>query len=198
MTQVKAYNSSTSAWEPVIAGPAGATGPTGAAGADGGVGPTGSVVAFAGSTAPTGWVLCNGAAVSRTTYADLFSVVGTTYGVGDGSTTFNLPTLTGRIPVGRDTGDANFNTLGETGGATTHTHTPGTFSAAIGAIAGNIGRIGYQAGSVIAGGPTTSTYGISGTIQGAQSFSHYTPVHGVTSTGSSLQPYIVMNYIIKA
>jgi hypothetical protein len=55
--------------------------------------PTGTVIWFAGSTAPEGYLLCNGSAVSRTTYADLFAVIGTTYGAGDGSTTFNLPQL---------------------------------------------------------------------------------------------------------
>lgn len=55
--------------------------------------PTGSILPYGGSTAPTGWLLCNGGAISRTTYADLFAVIGTTYGAGDGSTTFNLPNL---------------------------------------------------------------------------------------------------------
>lgn len=56
--------------------------------------PTGAVMAFAGSSAPEGWLVCDGSAVSRTTYADLFAVIGTTYGSGDGSTTFNLPNRT--------------------------------------------------------------------------------------------------------
>lgn len=64
--------------------------------------PVGSVTAFAGSTAPSGWLLCFGQAISRTQYSALFSVVGTTYGTGDGSTTFNLPDLRGRIPAGKD------------------------------------------------------------------------------------------------
>ena len=55
---------------------------------------------YAGSTAPSGWLLCDGSAVSRTTYATLFAVIGTTYGTGDGSTTFNLPNLTDRFPIG--------------------------------------------------------------------------------------------------
>jgi len=59
--------------------------------------PAGSVVQFARNTAPTGWLKANGAAVSRTTYATLFSAIGTTFGVGDGSTTFNLPDLRGRF-----------------------------------------------------------------------------------------------------
>ena len=53
--------------------------------------PVGTVLVFAGTTAPTGYLLCDGSAVSRTTYSVLFSVIGTTYGVGDGSSTFNLP-----------------------------------------------------------------------------------------------------------
>lgn len=66
----------------------------------GGSSPTGAVIGFAGSSAPSGWLLCDGSAVSRTTYADLFTAIGTSYGVGDGSTTFNLPDLRGRVPVG--------------------------------------------------------------------------------------------------
>ena len=75
--------------------------------------PTGSVIPFAGKTAPTGWLMCQGQAVSRTTYAQLFSVIGTTFGSGDGSTTFNLPDLRGRVAVGVDS-DANLGgTVGE-------------------------------------------------------------------------------------
>lgn len=85
------------------------------------VNPAGVISMFGGSSAPTGWLLCDGTAVSRTTYAALFSAIGTTYGVGNGSTTFNLPNLTGRVPVGRDAGQAEFDVLGETGGAKTHT-----------------------------------------------------------------------------
>ena len=68
-----------------------------------GVVPTGTVVDFAGSNAPAGWLLCNGQAVSRTTYADLFAVIGGYYGAGNGSTTFNVPDYRGRIGVGLDT-----------------------------------------------------------------------------------------------
>ena len=65
--------------------------------------PTGSVLAFAGSTSPTGWLLCDGSAVSRTTYAALYAVIGTTYGTGDGSTTFNLPNLVDKFIEGSST-----------------------------------------------------------------------------------------------
>lgn len=64
--------------------------------------PTGAVTPYAGSTAPAGWLFCYGQAVSRTTYAALFAVTSTLYGVGDGSTTFNLPDLRGRTAFGDD------------------------------------------------------------------------------------------------
>lgn len=64
----------------------------------------GTVAHFAGSTAPAGWLKCNGAAVSRTAYAALFAAIGTTYGVGDGATTFNLPELRGEFLRGLDDG----------------------------------------------------------------------------------------------
>jgi microcystin-dependent protein len=66
--------------------------------------PTGSLTAYAGAAAPTGWLLCDGTAVSRTTYATLFGLLSTTYGAGNGSTTFNLPDMRGRMPMGAGTG----------------------------------------------------------------------------------------------
>ena len=72
---------------------------------------------YGGPSAPAGFLLCNGAAVSRTTYDALFDIVGTLYGPGDGSTTFNLPDLAGRFPLGGDSNHA----LGSTGGAETRT-----------------------------------------------------------------------------
>ena len=66
--------------------------------------PVGSLVAFAGATAPSGWLLCDGRAVSRTTYSALFAAIGTAWGVGDGSTTFNLPDMRGRFLRGVDNG----------------------------------------------------------------------------------------------
>jgi microcystin-dependent protein len=64
--------------------------------------PVGAVMPFAGATAPSGWLLCYGQAVSRTTYAALFTATGTAHGVGDGSTTFNVPDMRGRAPIGLD------------------------------------------------------------------------------------------------
>lgn len=85
--------------------------------------PAGTITAYGGSAAPSGWLLCDGSNVSRTTYADLFAILGTSYGSGDGTTTFGLPNLKGRVPVGRDSTQTEFDTLGETGGAKTHTLT---------------------------------------------------------------------------
>jgi microcystin-dependent protein len=64
--------------------------------------PPGMVSLFGNSTAPSGWLECNGAAISRTTYSDLFANIGTTFGTGDGSTTFNLPELRGEFIRGWD------------------------------------------------------------------------------------------------
>lgn len=83
--------------------------------------PSGVVTAFAGTAAPDGWLLCDGSAVSRTTYSALFAAIGTAYGPGDGANTFNLPNLRGRVPVGLDAGQSDFSNVGKTGGAKTHT-----------------------------------------------------------------------------
>jgi microcystin-dependent protein len=78
--------------------------------------PPGSIVMYAGMTAPSGWLLCNGAAVSRTTYATLWALIGTTYGPGNGSTTFNLPDLTQRFAR------IDPAAMGANGGGASHTH----------------------------------------------------------------------------
>jgi len=82
--------------------------------------PTGVIMAWATDTPPDGWLLCDGRAVSRATYAGLFGVIGSNYGAGDGSTTFNLPNMQGRLPVGKST-DAEFSALNQKGGEKTHT-----------------------------------------------------------------------------
>jgi len=92
--------------------------------------PVGSVQSFAGSTAPTGWLLCFGQAVSRTTYADLFTVLSTTYGTGDGSTTFNLPDMRGRVPAGKDD-------MGGSAASRLTSGTSGVAGATLGAVGGD-------------------------------------------------------------
>lgn len=85
--------------------------------------PPGSILLYAGNSVPSGFLACNGAAVSRTTYANLFSAIGTLYGVGNGSTTFNLPNCTGKLPIGVDVGVGAIDTLGKSLGSLNHTHT---------------------------------------------------------------------------
>lgn len=81
--------------------------------------PTGVVLPFASATLPSGWLFCQGQAISRTTYSTLFAAIGTAYGVGDGVTTFNVPNLTQRIPMGFQDGNGNA-VLGNSGGELTH------------------------------------------------------------------------------
>lgn len=86
--------------------------------------PVGGIISYAGSTAPNGWLMCDGSAISRTTYEELFSTIGTTYGSGDGSTTFNIPDLKGRTIVGVGESSATghtAHTLGQSEGEETHT-----------------------------------------------------------------------------
>lgn len=81
--------------------------------------PVGSIQAYGGNSAPWGWLLCQGQAISRATYAELFNVIGTSFGAGDGSTTFNVPDLRETVPVGSGTRGS---------GVTTHdTYTVGQF-----------------------------------------------------------------------
>ena len=84
--------------------------------------PTGMVGMWPTGSAPSGWLLCQGQAVSRTTYAALFAVIGTTYGVGDNSTTFNLPDYQGKLPVGTSASITAINALAKTAGSWDHAH----------------------------------------------------------------------------
>lgn len=85
--------------------------------------PIGSIMPYPKATAPENWLICDGSAISRTDYSELFNAIGTTFGEGDGSTTFNLPNIKGRTIVGLDTDDTDFNTIGKTLGEKTHTLT---------------------------------------------------------------------------
>lgn len=150
--------------------------------------PVGSISLFAGSTAPNGWLICDGSAVSRTTYADLFSVIGTTYGSGDGSTTFNIPDIQGKVPVGIDFNDTAFDTLGETGGEKTHTLTVNEMPAHNHSInyvyPFTAGGLGTYLPATNQSSPTGTSGGDIKNMGGSQAH-------------NNLQPYIVMNYIIS-
>lgn len=150
--------------------------------------PIGTILPFSGSTIPNNYLLADGSAVSRTTYSELFAIIGTTYGSGDGSTTFNLPNLKGKVPVGLDSNDTDFDILGETGGEKTHTLTVQELPAHKHSL--NF----YQKGS---GGNAKGTpYDvINNTLVGGDE----APINdtGGGQPHNNLQPYIVQNYIIK-
>lgn len=139
------------------------------------------------SNAPAGWLTCDGSAISRTDYSNLFSAIGTTYGSGDGSTTFNIPNLKGRVVVGIDGSDTDFSAIGKTGGEKAHrltvnempSHTHGASYYTIAQPGGSsVGKLsGGSSYSLIRGDTTTSNTG-NGTAH------------------NNLQPYMALNYII--
>lgn len=150
--------------------------------------PVGEVTDFAGSTAPSGWLICNGAAVSRTTYADLFAYIGTTWGAGNGSTTFNVPNLQGRVRVGRDTGQAEFDNIGKLGGdKNMQQHDHPTLST----VGGPNLAVGGSSSTTAAAG--SSFFVPSGTV------ANINVDVGDSGTGNSqnLQPYAVLLSCIK-
>jgi microcystin-dependent protein len=150
---------------------------------------------FFGSTAPAGWLICDGTAVSRTTYAGLFGAIGTTYGTGDGTTTFNLPDLRGRAPVGKDNmGGSSANritaawadSLGGSGGEENHT-----------LITAEIPPHNHPFYGVNGGG-SSQTRGSYVTDSIATNFP--SGIIGDTGGGgahNNLQPGIALNFIIK-
>ena len=149
---------------------------------------TGSITIYAGSTAPTGYLLCDGSAVSRSTYSDLFDIIGTTYGTGDGSTTFNLPNLKGKVVVGQDSNDTDFDTLGETGGEKTHTLITEEIPSHSHDGLKNIQYV-YTGSGTNGAGVALNT--------GTNDARITTYNAGGGQAHNNLQPYIVLNYIIK-
>lgn len=159
--------------------------------------PPGTVLPYAGASAPTGYLLCYGQAVSRTTYATLFAIIGETYGAGDASTTFNVPDLRGRFPLGKDNmGGVSANRVTDTdadalGGADgdetkdlTHTHT----IAHTHTVTPNSGSVSSGAtSSPWAVAETWTTSGVSSANSGS----------GGSATQDIMPPFITLNYIIK-
>lgn len=174
--------------------------------------PTGTILPFAGSSAPSNALLCDGSAVSRNTYATLYSVIGTAYGIGDGSTTFNVPNLKGKIPVGYNSSESEFNALGKAGGEKTHLLTSSEMPTHNHTQDAHIHTV-YNAnsgGSSYGFDPTkiTGTLATSNRLADSQGSSLLVGVSdsrtpSISSSGGSsahnnIQPYITVNYIIIA
>ncbi len=159
---------------------------------------TGTIQMWPTTSAPTGYLLCAGSAVSRTTYAALFAVIGTTFGVGDGSTTFNLPNYADRMPIGSGTIAA---TIGATGGSkdaivVSHTHTvtdPGHAHSHTLENNNCIGGSGGSSGWAINGGPTGSSNNATASASTGISITS----SGSSGTNANLPPYLGINFIIK-
>lgn len=184
--------------------------------------PAGTIASFAGSAAPDGWLLSYGQAVSRATYADLFSAIGTTFGSGNGTTTFNLPDVRGRVVAGKDnmggtsanrltnqSGGLNGDVLGDTGGTETHTLTTAQMPAHNHTFSGRTGDSGAHRHGAPAGGPDSlgtnfaRTSASSATLQTEldgnhdHAFSGTTANRGNGDAHNNVQPTIIFNTIIK-
>ena len=166
--------------------------------------PTGSILPYAGSSAPTGYLLCDGSAQDRqvnSVNTELFTVIGLTYGVGDGSTTFNIPDLRGRVIAGQDdmggpsanrltglSGGINGDNLGATGGSQSHLLTSA--------------QSGLPAHSHTQGASGPNLSGPIESLSGGSAGGRYTSTGTVTAQDASsahnnVQPTIILNYIIK-
>ena len=173
----------------------------------GGIGgglPVGVIQAYAGANTPSDWLFCDGSLISRTTYANLFTVIGESYGSGDGSTTFNLPDLRGRVPVGKDDMGGNSayilstngNILGYSAGEDMHTltvdempyheHQVEYYRDGSSGYQGSARWNGTTGDYVTAGGPEWVT---NGNVRGKGV--------GGDQPHNNMQPYLITNYIIK-
>lgn len=163
---------------------------------------TGEIRMWSTGTAPTNWLLCDGTAISRSTYATLFALIGTTFGAGDGSTTFNVPDFRGRAPIGAGTGSGlTARTLAATTGAETHQLSTSEIPS-------------HSHGVTDPGHAHTVNISGSGTPDAAAIDQTDTSVTGAITSGSSatgisiqntggggshnnMQPSLVVNFIIK-
>lgn len=184
--------------------------------------PVGAVMDYAGSSAPSGWLLCYGQNISRTTYAALFTAIGVTYGVGDGSTTFTLPDLRGRVVAGKDdmggssanrltdqTGGLDGDTLGDTGGSETHTlttaqmpeHTHTGTTSSDGAHTHTVTAVGSTSVAASSGGTTgapAAASSLTTSSNGAHTHTFTTASAGSDGAHNNVQPTIILNKIIFA
>jgi microcystin-dependent protein len=179
--------------------------------------PAGIIAPYAGTTEPSGWLFCYGQAISRTTYATLFAAISTTYGSGDGSTTFNLPDLRGRVVAGQDdmggssanrltgaSGGVDGDVLGGTGGAETHTLT--TAELAVHSHANSLNDTGHThtisptyTGVNSGAGSARSTFDPASTNTGSATtgISITNANAGSGNAHNNVQPTLILNYIIR-
>lgn len=146
----------------------------------------GVIKQYAGAIAPSGYMICDGSAISRSTYSNLYAICGTIYGIGDGSTTFNIPDLRIRVPVGYKASDDTFGNLGNSGGEKTHTLT--------------IPEIPSHTHNILPSGAGANPGG-GGRLQGAFDAVSYGSLESGSTGGdgahNNLQPYLTLNHIIK-
>lgn len=184
-------------------------------GTSGGVGgdtlPIGSTVEWWSEEIPENWLVCNGQAVSRTEYEDLFNVLGTTYGSGDGSTTFNLPNIQGRTLIGKSS-EEDYSVLGKTGGEKQHSLTVQEMATHSHSGSTGIAKTSFMRAVEVPGGNVASNHTVSNGSgaykdvgSGSSDFpgaNHYhdfvTNEVGEGKAFSIVQPYITTFYIIKA
>jgi microcystin-dependent protein len=148
------------------------------------VNPTGAVLPYAGATAPSGYLLCDGSTFNGDQYPELRDCLGDTYGVHSG-TSYYLPNLKGRVPVGKDASQTEFDAIGETGGAKTHTLTVSEMPSHSHTADGNL----------IPRGTGANFRELTDDNTGASNVT--TRNTGGGAAHNNLQPYVVLNYIIK-
>ena len=180
-----------------VIGPKGDKGDTGADGATGGA-PAGAVMMYGAIVPPTGWLVCDGSAVSRVTYSDLFTVLGTSFGVGNGSTTFNLPNMTNRMPRHDNTH------FGQAGGTTPTSHShpiEGGVRTAIAHVTISQGDPGPNIWIERVGGDTWSAnFQVNDTSAATSNDNKSVGAKVVGDTGltdDTLPPYLNLSFIIK-
>jgi len=160
--------------------------------------PTGGIIPYGAASAPTGFLLCEGALVSRTTYAALFAVISTTFGVGDGMTTFGLPDMRGKFPLGTSASGTG-STLGGTGGLIDHLHTgpAHTHTTAVPRAGWGATLNAPSTDGTLNTGESTGTGQFSSSYQPTGDQTVTSSSSGTGNTGTANPPFVSLSFIIK-